>query len=554
MSSSSPTKKRKANDGRATASDDTNHDHLQINGGGGGSGTLSSWLGYYFSGRQDISAPPPASCNDNLSQKMDRMEQIMLRMEEKCNRLEAKCSSLENILEMNSQLMKEHVDSKIDSLDAKIDQKFKQHEYNDMIQKNQSWKYSAPVHSKDELIDAGFEINCADYLSKASDVLREATEKMRSGEFPDEEYVYRHEKGITLEIGSGYDEFVNEYLLPYWREFAAALKEFNPAFGVLPDGFTTFFNMYHVKLNNDAMLLLKDALINKPFLSLSFENEIDEDGEYVGGMSVNAIMDIMDSNKHLRHLHIKNNPIARDHIGKICSAVHNYSLIKLSLDHCFEDGLGDEMMTSLLTSDGLNLERLSMVSNGITSNVTTLLSDFLATNPPLKEINFWRNHFNDDDAVVIANALRSNTTLKDLDLELNSITNAAAETFRLVLHDDRSLNSISDSNHSCSVRLESGYYRWNRNCSFYERVKNRGRKIYTLLSLRNKALSNIQHFGDIDVKVLPNMIEAVQRYANMYDWSYNGVSIENVKPLSILYEVMRKWEEVFPLYELTEHN
>ena len=174
MSSSSPSKKRKANDGRGatTASDDTNHV----------SGTLSSWLGYYFSGRRGkLSAPPPASCNDNLSQKMDRMEQIMLRMEEKCNRLEEKCNSLENSL-------KEHVDSKvddaIDSLDAKIDQKFKQHAYNDMIQKNQSWEYAAQFYSEDFLVDEGFEFDDARYIIEASETLSGATEKMRRGRIP----------------------------------------------------------------------------------------------------------------------------------------------------------------------------------------------------------------------------------------------------------------------------------------------------------------------------------------------------------------------------------
>ena len=61
-------------------------------------------------------------------------------------------------------------------------------------------------------------------------------------------------------------------------------------------------------------------------------------------------------------------------------------------------------------------------------------------------------------------------------------------------------------------------------------------------------MSNVQHFDDIDVEVLPNMVEAVQKYANMLDRSvdrYGG----NVKSLSIVYEVMRKWDKAFPLYK-----
>ena len=89
----SPTKKRKAHDGRITASGEDTHD-VQTNGGGCDKKSYG-----------------------NLSQQMDTMMQIMLRMEEKCNRLEDKCNSLENRLESNSQSMKEQVDS----LHAKID-------------------------------------------------------------------------------------------------------------------------------------------------------------------------------------------------------------------------------------------------------------------------------------------------------------------------------------------------------------------------------------------------------------------------------------------------
>src|SRR5210317_973543 len=99
MSGISRTKKRKASDGRITASGDDTHD-VQTNGGG-----------------CDKKSPPTQSCNGNLSQ-LDRMEKIMLRMEEKCNRLEAKCDSLENI-----------VKEQVESLHTKIDGTVKQNKF-----------------------------------------------------------------------------------------------------------------------------------------------------------------------------------------------------------------------------------------------------------------------------------------------------------------------------------------------------------------------------------------------------------------------------------------
>ena len=158
---SSPTKKRKASDGRATV--DGPHDVNTGNTNDGG--FLSSWFGYFSGRRDDASAGPPNNeqfIQQSLS-KMDRMEQIMMRMEEKlatvsslesrCEQLEKKCCSLENKLESTSQSTKEHMnrlETKVDTVHVKLDKSLKFHEYNEMMMKNQHWKYSAIVHSMDD--------------------------------------------------------------------------------------------------------------------------------------------------------------------------------------------------------------------------------------------------------------------------------------------------------------------------------------------------------------------------------------------------------------------
>jgi hypothetical protein len=213
------------------------------------------------------------------------------------------------------------------------------------------------------------------------------------------------------------------------------------------------------------------------------------------------------------------------------------------------------MLISLLTSGQLKLENLNMSFSGITSfhsNVATVLSDFLATDPPLMELELQGNYLNDNAAVLIAGSLRSNKSLRMLDLSGNSITDVSREAFRLVLNDDSSLNSVSDSNHSCFVHLDV-YESWNINDK--EREKNRGRKIYRLLSSRHKSTSNVQHFGDIDVKILPNIVGAVQKYASCQTPSDYIDDIDSfVRELSIVYELMRKWDKVFPLYDLIQSD
>lgn len=62
--------------------------------------------------------------------------------------------------------------------------------------------------------------------------------------------------------------------------------------------------------------------------------------------------------------------------------------------------------------------------------------------------------------------------------------------------------------------------------------------------------SNVQYVDDIDVKLLPSILEAVQRYASVahLDDTNSPPDYSRVEPLSIVYEVMRKWDKAFPLY------
>eukprot|EP00984_Skeletonema_dohrnii_P002829 scaffold968_cov131-Skeletonema_dohrnii-CCMP3373.AAC.5 len=559
----SPTKKRKANDGRVTA-DGTHDVNTGTNNDGGG------FLSSFSEQRNDASSSGPSPTENNSSQ-LDRMEQMMARMEEKlstvsslesrCERLEAKCNSLENILESTSLSTKEHIDrkfdslyihleqkcnslenrldTKVDSVHEKVDKSLKFHEYNEMLIKNQSWEYSADVHSMDEPIYDGFSAFTARHTMEDAQDLKSITTQMRQGEFP---RTSGNEKGVFVGMYD-YDtqdrDAVNNVLLPHWREFAAALQQFTPAINMLPDGCESSFRFHNVQLNHDAMLLIKEALIGKPFHLLSFVDSDNNEDVVPIGMSVDAILDIVESNKHLQKLEIGMNRIGRDHIERLCSAVRTHAaLMDLDFSHSFEPGIGDEMLTALLTIDGLKLEKLAMRSNNITSRVSTLLSDFLGTNPRMKKLDLEENNLEDSDATLIANALRTNTTLRSLDLFDNGITEVGVESLRLALCDESSLNSVADSNHRCNIRLiGSSTLRWNN--SSQDMGKNRGKKIYRLLSSRNQTMYNVQHFGDIDVKLLPNMLEAVQKYSN------DGGN-DCVKASSIVYEIMRFWDQVTP--------
>jgi hypothetical protein len=392
--------------------------------------------------------------------------------------------------------------------------------------------------------------------------LKRFTEKLRRGECPNDYPDGR--KGIDLEWDEEEDPILDNgastKMDPHWREFADALKQFTPAFGVIPDGFETFFILENIQLAGNVPVLLKNALMHKPFQTLSFVNKA---GVWANGagMTIDSIMDIVNSNKHVQKLRIGNNLIGMGNIAKICSAVRDGSIVDLDLYNCFEWNLylGDKMISSLLATGGLaKLKRLVFHSNGLQLSTITLLANFLATNPPLKELDLEDNLLDDDDAEALANALRSNTTLRSFDLRSNAIGDVGKEGLRLVVHGDGNLNSIADSNHSCDVVL-CQFDHWNAcemkgdDGDWHEAPAsfNRARKIYRLLSQRNKStsMSNVQYFDDIDVNLLPSILEAVQRYASVvHPFDRHRAGYCRVKPLSIVYEVMRKWDKVFPLY------
>ena len=50
-----------------------------------------------------------------------------------------------------------------------------------------------------------------------------------------------------------------------------------------------------------------------------------------------------------------------------------------------------------------------------------------------------------------------------------------------------------------------------------------------------------------DVKLLPNILEAVQKYARFAEGDED--SHDYVETLSVVYEVLRRWDKVSPLYK-----
>ena len=78
----------------------------------------------------------------------------------------------------------------------------------------------------------------------------------------------------------------------------------------------------------------------------------------------------------------------------------------------------------------------------------------------------------------------------------------------------------------------------------------RRKKIYSILSSRNRKYSNVEHFEDVPVELLPDMLVSIQKYANYHvPDRAPGRSEHDVIPLSIVYEILQRWDKSLAAFE-----
>ena len=166
-------------------------------------------------------------------------------------------------------------------------------------------------------------------------------------------------------------------------------------------------------------------------------------------------------------------------------------------------------------------------------------SQHIRSHTPILWARASKNHLDDNDAILVARALKRNTNLRRLRLGQNDITVIGRDALRNAVYDCTSLNAVAASNHTCNIEgLDFG----NAPISYINSPEvNRGRKIYSLLSSRNRVGTNVRHldaeFEDDSLKLVPKVLESVHICAGYVDPSASAVH-----PLSIMYEILRSWK------------
>ena len=243
-------------------------------------------------------------------------------------------------------------------------------------------------------------------------------------------------------------------------------------------------------------------------------------------------------------------------LRRLFEAIADHPSLKyIRLDSiCGERMTGSDLLplTFSLLHGTKTYERIDLRSNNIRTNGATDLPDFIATNNPrLTSLNLDNNQLGDNDALLIAKALKQNTTLKSIGLRGNDFTEVGHNALLSAVCDCASVKTVVASNHTCHLD-DVGIDYYVSNCEWLRTERTTmeemriGKKIYYYFSTRNGEGSNGVHLaselGDMALKLSPNVLEHVLRYAPSNSGKFRDERNRCVRPLSLMYEIVRSWK------------
>ena len=115
--------------------------------------------------------------------------------------------------------------------------------------------------------------------------------------------------------------------------------------------------------------------------------------------------------------------------------------------------------------------------------------------------------------------------------------------------DPTSLNSAANSNHTCHI-VKASKFNGRQYDDRLEPKQVRQKKIYYMISERNRKCSNVQHFDRVPVEYLPDMLGSIQQYSEYHVGdAAPDKRDKDVTTLSMVYEIMRFWEKAISVYE-----
>ena len=229
-----------------------------------------------------------------------------------------------------------------------------------------------------------------------------------------------------------------------WQDFANALRSMP-----YEEFRSVSLGIVNIQLPKQILRILEPALKVAPIDHLIlFNNRLRPDG-------IRFVTNVLEANPHVEAFSLVKDDIdwGLEAYHLIEAAREHPSLRYLELKHCdIAQAIlfRPEIVPSLLSFEAVLLDNNSIGGCGALS----LISNCLATDPPsVRSLKLDHNMLNDEDAALIANSLKTNTNLDDLSLCGNNFTDVGIKILYKAVYDDTSLNTITDSNHTCELVL-----------------------------------------------------------------------------------------------------
>jgi hypothetical protein len=209
------------------------------------------------------------------------------------------------------------------------------------------------------------------------------------------------------------------------------------------------------------------------------------------------------------------------------------------LAHC-DLGSNPEILSVVLQSE---VKNINLDSNNIDSLGSVTIAEYLESDPPIEHLRLEYNQLNDNDVILISQALKRNTNLKTLSLHHNNFTSIGVKALLNCVFDAFSLNAISESNHMLKqMDILGGWEGDMDGCSYIPSLSeilegnirillrlDRTQKI--ILALQDKD-SLLTYLANVPVELIPEVLAFPLRQAD---------DQPQHKHLNIVYSTMRWW-------------
>jgi len=240
-----------------------------------------------------------------------------------------------------------------------------------------------------------------------------------------------------------------------------------------------------------------------------------------------SLSELVDVSSDLNYLFLEHNRIDNMESAHCLSrSLKSHNCInELVMTHC-DLGRSPEILSVILQSD---IRHIYLGSNNIDSLGSVTVAEYLEGNPPIHRIELNRNCLNDDDAILISQALKRNTNLEEIMLITNNLTSIGVKALLTCVFDGSSLNAISESNHTLRrLTIFTEDISYMQHCINALLELGRTQKIVFVLQDNDSLL---KYLANVPVGLIPEVLAKRGRIVDEHQQEH----------LNIVYSTMRWW-------------